>query len=139
MPRTHRINNSPEGGADLWAPFNFVSLRGRIRAMADAKTDFNVNIPEKIQANPDVSGEIGAVFLFRISGENGGVWTVNLKDDLGVKEGEHGEADVTLELSDEDWETISEDPSASMNLFFQNKLVVKGNVALATKLQSILS
>lgn len=107
--------------------------------MADAKTDFTTNIPEKIGANPDAAKEIGATFLFRIAGDQGGTWTVNLKDDVGVKDGEHGEPDVTLELSDEDWKTMSEDPSAAMNLFFQNKLVIKGNVALATKLQAILA
>ena len=107
--------------------------------MADAKTDFNEKIPNKIQADPEASKAIGAVFLFKISGDDGGTWTVNLKDDLGVKEGEHGEADVTLELSAEDWATISDDPQAAMNLFFQNKLKVTGNPMLATKLQQILA
>ena len=107
--------------------------------MADAKTDFSEKIPNKIQADPEASKAIGAVFLFKISGDDGGTWTVNLKDDLGVKEGEHGEPDVTLELSDEDWATISDDPQAAMNLFFQNKLKVSGNPMLATKLQQILA
>jgi putative sterol carrier protein len=107
--------------------------------MADAKTDFNQNIPNKIRTNPDASKAIGAVFLFKITGDNGGTWTVNLKDDLGVKEGEHGAADCTIEVSADDWKTMSENPSAGMQLFFQGKLKVAGNTLLATKLQQILA
>lgn len=106
--------------------------------MADAKTDFESNIPEKITSNPENAKSIDAIFLFKISGDNGGTWTVNLKEEPGVKEGEHGEADCTLELSDTDWEAISENPSSAMQLFFQGKLKVQGNPMLATKLQQIL-
>ncbi|MEM9195189.1 MAG: SCP2 sterol-binding domain-containing protein [Myxococcota bacterium] len=106
--------------------------------MADAKTDFETNIPAKIAANPDTSKAVGAIFLFKISGDNGGTWTVNLKDEVGVSEGEVGEADCTLELTDEDWSTISENAQAAMQLYFQGKLKVSGNPMLATKLQTIL-
>ena len=106
--------------------------------MADAKTDFTTKIPGKISGNPDAARAIGAVFLFRISGDQGGVWTLNLKDNLGVQEGEHGPADCTLELTNDDWKTMSENPGAAMQLYFQGKLKVSGNAMLATKLQSIL-
>jgi putative sterol carrier protein len=107
--------------------------------MADAKTDFSEKIPNKIEANPDSSKAINAVYLFKITGDGGGTWTVNLKDDLGVKEGEHGTPDCTIELSDEDWKSISDNPAAAMPLFFQGKLKVSGNTMLATKLQQILA
>ena len=60
--------------------------------MADAKTDFSKNIPDRIAADPDKAKNIGAIFLFKISGDNGGTWTLDLKEDVGVKEGEHGQA-----------------------------------------------
>ncbi len=106
--------------------------------MADAKTDFTKNIPDRIAAHPDKAKDIAAVFLFKISGDNGGTWTVNLKDEVGVKEGDSGNADCTLELTDADWNAISENPSAAMQLYFQGKLKVSGNAMLATKLQQIL-
>lgn len=96
-------------------------------------------IEEKINANPDKAKALGAVFRFKISGDDGGVWTVNLKDDIGVKEGEQGEADCILEMSSADWKTIQDNPASAMQLYFQGKLKVSGNAMLATKLQQLLS
>ena len=107
--------------------------------MPDAKTDFNENLPSKIANDPDASRAIGAIFLFKITGDEGGTWTVDLKEDLGVKEGEHGTPDCTLELTTEDWQQISDNPGSAMQLYFQGKLKVSGNAMLATKLQQLLS
>lgn len=106
--------------------------------MADPKTDFEQNIPEKINKDPEKAKNVGAIFLFKISGDNGGTWTVNLKDDPGVKEGDQGNAECTLEMSSEDWNSISDNPQSAMQLYFQGKLKVSGNAMLATKLQQIL-
>ena len=109
--------------------------------MPDAKTDFTTNIPAKIAANPDKAKEIGATFLFKISGDDGGTWYLDLKENVGVSAGDaEGLApDCTLELTDEDWKTMSENPGAAMQLYFQGKLKVSGNAMLATKLQQILA
>jgi putative sterol carrier protein len=108
--------------------------------MADAKTDFTENLPAKIAANKDAARSAGAVFLFKITGDGGGTWTVDLKgDDVGVKEGEAGTPDCTIEVSADDWKTISDSKFAqAMPLFFQGKLKVTGNAMLATKLQQLL-
>lgn len=107
--------------------------------MPDAKTDFTKTLPEKIQADPDAAKEINAVFLFKINGDDGGTWTVDLKgDEPGVKEGEVGTPDCTLEMSAEDWKQISDNPQSAMALYFQGKLKLGGNAMLATKLQKIL-
>lgn len=106
--------------------------------MADATTDFTQTIPQRIEADPSKAKQIGAIYLFKISGDQGGTWTVDLKEDPGVREGDTGNADCTLEMTSEDWKTISENPQASMQLYFQGKLKVSGNAMLATKLQQIL-
>ena len=106
--------------------------------MPDAKTDFTKNLPEKISGDPDNAKTIDAVFLFKISGDDGGTWTVNCKDEVGVHEGEVGEADCTLELTSENWQTISDNPSSAMQLYFQGKLKVSGDAMKATKLQQLL-
>lgn len=106
--------------------------------MPDAKTDFEKNLPEKISGDPDNAKAIDAVFLFKISGDDGGTWTVNCKDEPGVHEGEVGEADCTLELTSDDWKTISDNPSSAMQLYFQGKLKVSGDAMKATKLQQLL-
>ncbi|MBN4049439.1 SCP2 sterol-binding domain-containing protein [bacterium AH-315-N03] len=109
--------------------------------MPDAKTDFTENLPNKISGDPDAAKDIDAVFLFKIIGDEGGTWTVNCRDetDLGVKEGEVGEPDVTLELTCEDWLAISDNPSSAMQLYFQGKLKVSGDAMKATKLQLLLA
>lgn len=106
--------------------------------MADAKTSFETEIPKRISADVAKAKSIGAVFVFKISGDGGGTWTVDLKNDVGVRSGETAGADCTLELSHADWQTISENPSAAMGLFFQGRIKVAGNPMLATKLQEIL-
>lgn len=106
--------------------------------MPDAKTDFEKNLPEKINGDPEAAKNIGAVFLFKITGDEGGTWTVNCKDDPGVYEGEKGEPDCTLELTEEDWKAISDNPSSAMQLYFQGKLKVSGDAMKATKLQQLL-
>jgi putative sterol carrier protein len=107
--------------------------------MPDPKTSFEKEIPERIQNDPDKSKSVGAVYLFKINGDDGGTWTVNLKDDLGVTEGDQGNADCTIEMSSEDWQSVSDNPSAAMQLYFQGRLKVSGNAMLATKLQQILT
>jgi len=106
--------------------------------MPDAKTDFETNIPAKIAKDPEKAKNIGAIFLFRISGDSGGTWTLDLKENPGVTEGEHGEPECTLEMTDEDWQQMSDNPQSAMQLYFQGKLKVSGNAMLATKLQQIL-
>lgn len=107
--------------------------------MADALTDFTTRLPAKISADLAKAKGIGAVFLFKITGEGGGVWTVDCKNEPGVSEGAVGTPDCTLELSAADWATISANPGAAMQMVFTGKLKVTGNAMLATKLQQILA
>ena len=107
--------------------------------MPDAKSDFEKNLPEKISNDPENARAIDAVFLFKISGDDGGVWTVDCKNEPGVHEGEHGEPDCTLEMTSEDWKAISDNPSSAMQLYFQGKLKVSGDAMKATKLQQLLA
>ena len=107
--------------------------------MPDAKTSFTTQIPEKISADPDKAKEIDAIFLFTITGDAGGVWTVNLKDAPGVTEGDAGNTECQIEVSSENWEKVSDNPADAMNLYFSGELKVAGNAMLATKLTEILS
>jgi putative sterol carrier protein len=106
--------------------------------MPDAKTDFGTNIPAKIANSADPKS-VNAIFCFKITGDGGGVWTVDLKENPGVREGDEGKADCTLEIAAADWTSISGNPGAAMQLYLTGKLKVSGNAMLATKLQSILA
>lgn len=106
--------------------------------MADAQSDFSTRLPAKITGDLEKAKAVGAVFVFKITGDGGGTWTIDCKNDIGVREGAAEGADCTLELSAEDWKSISENPGAAMQLYFTGKLKVSGNAMLATKLQQIL-
>ncbi len=107
--------------------------------MPDAKTSFTQSIPKHIRDDPEKARAVGAVFVFRITGDQGGVWTVNLKDDPGVLEGDQGNSDCTIEVTNEVWRQLTEKPASAMQLFMDGKLKVTGNAMLALKLQSVIS
>jgi len=106
--------------------------------MADAKTFFETTLPQKISNDPAKAKMVGAVYLFVIDGDGGGTWTVDLKNEPGVKSGDAGGAECTLKLDVESWNALQTNPQSGMQLYFQGKLKVTGNAMLATKLQQIL-
>lgn len=105
--------------------------------MPNAQTSFGTDIPARISADPAKAKDIGAIFLFNITGDGGGSWTVNLKDEVGVVEGDAGNADCTIECTGDTWQTLSDDPSQAMPLFMAQKISAS-NPMLAIKLQDIL-
>lgn len=108
--------------------------------MSDSKTSFTQEIPEKIKADPAKAKEVDAIFLFTITdGDANTVYTVNLKDDPGVTEGDSGNTECQIELTEAHWVEISENPANAMQLYFSGDLKVAGNAMLATKLQEILA
>ena len=107
--------------------------------MPDAQTSFTTDIPAKITADPDKAKGINAIFLFTVTGDGGGTWTVNLKDAPGVSEGDAGNSECQIEITAENWVKVSEDPNEAMNLFFANEIQVAGDAMLAAKLPELLS
>lgn len=106
--------------------------------MPDAQTSFTHDIPKSIEADLDKARAVDAVFLFKVNGDGGGVWTVNMKDAPGVTDGDCGDAECTIELSTDDWRAMTDKPGAAMQFFMQGKIKVTGNALLATKLQSVI-
>ena len=106
--------------------------------MPNAQTSFTEEIPRSIASDIDKAKAVDAVFLFKVSGDDGGVWTVNMKDAPGVTEGDAGNAECTIELSTADWKVMTEKPASAMQFFMQGKIKVTGNALLATKLQSVI-
>lgn len=82
-------------------------------------------------------GEVGAVYLFKITGDNGGSWLVNLKDEVGITEGE-GDAGCTVTVADADFVEIIEGRLNGQMAFMQGKLKIDGDMSLAMKLQTVL-
>ena len=106
--------------------------------MPDPQISFTEVIPRSIESDIDKAKAVDAVFLFRVNGQDGGVWTVNMKDSPGVSEGDAGNAECIIELSAADWKAMTEKPGSAMQFFMQGKIRVTGNALLATKLQSVI-
>ena len=53
--------------------------------MADQtpKSYFEEKIAQKLQRTPDLSKQVNGIYEFNITGDNGGVWTVDLSKDPG--------------------------------------------------------
>ena len=106
----------------------------------DAATLFNERVPKALTTNPAKAREIGAIYCFKIAGEGGGTWTVDLASDPPTcKTGDAGKAQCTVEVSHDDFKAMLGNPSLGMQLYFQGKLRVTGDPMLATKLQKLFS
>lgn len=106
--------------------------------MPDPRTSFTQNIPQSIERDIERARTVDAVFLFRVTGDSGGEWTVNMKDAPGVTEGDSGDADCTIEISTEDWQALTDRPGTAMQFFMDGKIKVTGNALLATKLHAVI-
>jgi len=104
----------------------------------DAKTMFNDKMPKAMEKDPGKAKELDAIYLFKITGDRGGTWMVDCKaDPPKIAEGEEGDADCTIELSDDDFELMIKEPAQAMQLFFQGKIKISGDPVLATKLGNL--
>jgi putative sterol carrier protein len=104
----------------------------------DAQELFNEQIPDALVKFPDKAREVDAIFCFKVTGEGGGTWSVDLKaDPPACTEGENPDAQCTIEVAHEDFKSMLSDPQAGMQLYFQGKLKVSGDPMLATKLQPL--
>ncbi len=101
---------------------------------------FNQQVPEALAAHPDKAKEIGAVYLFKITGDDGGTWTVDLAGSPpSCTKGDKGNAQCTIEVAHSDFKQMLSNPAMGMQLYFQGKLRVTGDPMLATKLQKLFS
>jgi hypothetical protein len=101
---------------------------------------FDDNLPAAIAKNPDGARQVGAVYVFKIAGEGGGEWTVDLASATpGIKKGVQAGAQCTIEVQHSDFLNMLQNPALGMQLFMQGKLRVSGDPMLAMKLQKLFS
>ena len=100
---------------------------------------FNDMIPKGLEKNPDKAKEVGAIYMFRITGDGGGDWVVDLTGDPPTcKSGTTDGAQCTIEVDHTDFKRMMAEPQAGMELYFSGKLRVSGDPMLATKLTKLL-
>ncbi len=91
---------------------------------------------QRLLERPAQAKAVGAVYRFILDGDGGGTFVVNLKDDVGVKEGD-GAAPCTIRMSGQDAIDLFEGRANGQALFFAQRLKVEGDIALALKLQAL--
>jgi hypothetical protein len=102
----------------------------------DAKELFDEQVPKALKEHPDKAREVNAIYCFKITGDGGGDWTVDLASDPPTSaRGDTGKAQCTIELAHDDFKQMLANPQVGMQLYFQGKLRVTGDPMLATKLQ----
>jgi hypothetical protein len=110
-------------------------------AMPKSASDLFDNIlPGSIAKNPDAARQVNAIYVFKIGGDGGGEWTVDLASATpavikGVQPGAH----CTIDVQHADFINMLQNPALGMQLFMQGKLRVSGDPMLAMKLQKLFS
>jgi hypothetical protein len=109
-------------------------------AVQNAQELFNTKVPDDLAKNPEGARALNAVYHFKISGDGGGEWTVDLKSSPpSCQPGLHGSANCTIDVAHGDFMTLLGDPSKGMQLYFTGKLKVSGDPMLATKLGKLFT
>src|SRR6478672_4725247 len=89
---------------------------------------FNELLPAAMLKNPKYFNEIGGKYTFKITGEGGGEWSVNTsKSPPSVTQNDLDNSNCTLTMSAENFQVISHDPNAIMQLFFAGEITVSGD------------
>jgi putative sterol carrier protein len=110
-------------------------------ADSNAKNILEQEIPQALQAKPELAKDINAVIHFNITGDQGGTWTVDLtKENDWVSEGAQGTPKMTITVSNEDFVKIRQKQLNAQMAAMQGKLKFKPmDMALAMKLGKLLS
>jgi len=104
------------------------------------KAFFDQKVPDVLAKHPEKAADVAAVYLFKISGADGGTWTADLNSSPPTcLPGEVGVPQCTIEATDDDFRSmIDGGMQAAMQLFFSGKLKVTGDANLAPKLSKLL-
>ena len=86
---------------------------------------------------PERAGRASAVIQFRISGEGGGDWYVQIKDKTStVTEGVTDVADATLQMSAGDYVALATGKLGGMTAFTSGRVKASGDLSLLMRMDS---
>ena len=104
------------------------------------KEFFGKRVPEALAAQPERAKEVAAVYLFKITGDEGGTWTANLlASPPWCRPGELEQAQCTIEVPDRDFcAMVDGGMQAAMQILIAGRLKITGDAALIAKLTKVL-
>jgi len=108
--------------------------------MASNPSEFFSAKADQLSSSSGVLDDINATYQFKLSGDDGGSWVIDLSDDKKeVREGEEDDAQCVISMSAEDFMAMIGGSLNPQMAFMTGKLRVKGDMGLALKLQSVLA
>jgi putative sterol carrier protein len=108
--------------------------------MASNPTEYFAAKAQQIADNGDSLAGINATYQFNLTGDGGGSWVIALTDDAkSVSEGEDENANCVISMSSADFMGMIGGSLNPQMAFMTGKLRVKGDMALALKLQAVLA
>lgn len=103
--------------------------------MPTVKETFDA-MPETFQ--PEAAVGVSEVFQFDITGEGGGKWYAEVNDGtLSIVEGQHEEPSLTITMAAQDYLNMATGKLHGQVAFMTGKLKLKGDFALAVKMNKI--
>lgn len=88
--------------------------------------------------NPGAAQGLDAVFQFEITGDDGGNWSVIIKDGTcQVQEGTHESPSVTLTMSAETWLGMVNKEINGIQAFMNGQLKASGDIMLAQRIEQL--
>ena len=109
--------------------------------MSDIKAFFEEKLPAKFKDNPDAAEGMAGSYEFVVDGDDGGTWVVDFPEGGGmnVTPGATEEPGCRIKVTAEDWGGIVSGELDPTTAFMSGKLMIEGDMAMAMKLQPILS
>ena len=105
----------------------------------DARDLFDRLLPAGLLRAPDRARDIDAIFCFKITGDDGGDWTIDCtRDAPSCFPGVPIKAHCVVEMSAFHFQQMLRDPNAGMQLFFQQRLRIFGDPKYTEKIATIL-
>lgn len=87
---------------------------------------------------PGRAREIAAIYCFKITGSDGGEWTVDCRADPPTcARGDAGSAQCVIEIGGDDFMKMLANSNLGMQLYFTGKLRLSGDPTLAMKLGAL--
>ena len=107
--------------------------------MASTPAEYFDEKNEQLKASGAELGSINAVYQFHITGDDGGDWVIELTPDKQeVRPGVQADAACIITMKANDFMDMINGSLNSQMAFLMGKLQVKGEMALALKLQAVL-
>jgi len=108
-------------------------------AVTQPREWFETELPAAVQADPKKIEGFTGTLLFNITGDQGGTWTLDIRDQkLEVKAEAVPNPDITVTMKDTDFVNFVNKKLSGQMAFMTGKLKVKGNMQLALKLRNLL-